>query len=144
MKLEIIEKRKLGEVFTPEYLVNYMLDKFELKAWEENKTFLEPSAGNGNMVLAILKRKIEVYHHDPLKALSTVYAIELMPDNVSEMKERILNYILQFSNDINEIKKIIDKNIVCANSLNYDFSFSDSKEKKGLLRSKMFKLKKRY
>ena len=95
------------------------------------------------MVLCILKRKIEVYHHDPLKALSTVYAVELMPDNVKEMKERILKYISQFTSNIESINKIIDKNIVCANALTYDFSFSDSKEKKGLLRSKMFKLKKK-
>lgn len=37
-------KKKTGEFFTPDDLTNHMLDLFESSAWEEDKTFLEPSA----------------------------------------------------------------------------------------------------
>lgn len=133
-------KKKTAEVFTPPEMVNHMLDKLPPEAWQENKTFLEPTAGNGNFVLAILKRKIEIYHHDPLKALSTIYAVELMADNVQEMKDRIKEYISSFTKDIKKVNEILDTNIVCADALTYDYSFIPDK-KKGLLKLKMFKMK---
>ena len=53
MKNELIEvskelrdsrKKKTAEFFTPDDLTNHMLDFFEPSAWEEDKTFLDPSA----------------------------------------------------------------------------------------------------
>ena len=37
-------KKLTGEFFTPDDLTDHMLNLFESSAWEENKTFLEPSA----------------------------------------------------------------------------------------------------
>ena len=117
-------KKKTGEFFTPPDLINRMLDKAGEEAWTENKIFLDPTAGNGNMVLEILKRKIEVYHHDPLTALSTIFAVELMPDNVKEMRNRIAKYmlpLLQFKCEIELLVRIINHNIVCSDFFNWDF-----------------------
>ena len=117
-------KKKTGEFFTPDDLINRLLDKAGEEAWTENKTFLDPTAGNGNIVLAILKRKIEVYHHRPLTALSTIFAVELMPDNVKEMKERVSKYmlpLLQFKCEIDILDLVLNYNFVCSDFFNWDF-----------------------
>ena len=66
------ERRKeTAEDFTPEALVNEMLDKLPPEVWDNpQKTFLDNSAGNGNFLVAILERKLQ-HGHDPLQALST-------------------------------------------------------------------------
>ncbi|WP_444684688.1 N-6 DNA methylase [Alkalicoccus luteus] len=86
--------QKHGEVFTPKRIVNRMLDIPEIKKACENltTTFLEPSAGEGAFLVAILERKLkmvsEKYNNDlvqfenySLLALTTLYGIELLEDN---------------------------------------------------------------
>ena len=50
-----------GEVFTPAWMVKKMLDTPGIKEACENiyATFLEPAAGDGNFLLAILERKLK-------------------------------------------------------------------------------------
>ena len=81
--------KKNGEVFTPRWLVDDMLNKFPEDAWLPEKTWLEPAAGDGNFVERIIERRIEM-GHDPYQILKTVFAVELMQDNVELMKERAL------------------------------------------------------
>jgi hypothetical protein len=50
--------RDLGEVFTPDFLVEKMLDLFPEDAWGEDKNWLEPTCGNGQFILGILRRKL--------------------------------------------------------------------------------------
>ncbi|HEO0860675.1 TPA: methylase, partial [Streptococcus agalactiae] len=52
--------QKHGEVFTPSWMVQKMLDTPGIKEACENvsATFLEPSAGDGNFLQAILERKL--------------------------------------------------------------------------------------
>lgn len=61
-----------GEVFTPRYMVNRMLDlvREELETGRDfvDKTFLEPAAGDGNFLVAILRRK--------LRAIEKRYPVE--------------------------------------------------------------------
>jgi type I restriction-modification system DNA methylase subunit len=86
--------QKHGEVFTPKKIVNKMLDIQEIKEACENltTTFLEPSAGEGAFLVAILERKLKMvsgkYNNDliqfenySLLALTTLYGIELLEDN---------------------------------------------------------------
>ena len=83
-------RKKTAEDFTPDPLVQEMLDKLPQEVWTDpSKTFLDNSAGNGNFLVAILRRKLAA-GHPPLQALSTIYGVELMPDNVEEMKDRLL------------------------------------------------------
>lgn len=86
--------QKHGEVFTPKKVVNDMLNLPGVKEASEDllATFLEPSAGEGAFLVAILKRKLDMveqeynnslsqYENYSLLALSTIYGIELLEDN---------------------------------------------------------------
>lgn len=86
--------KDIGEVFTPRRIVNLMLDQPEIqeKINDLSATFFEPSAGEGAFLTEILSRKMKVaegqsnslneYENNILLALSTLYGIELMEDNV--------------------------------------------------------------
>lgn len=106
--------KKNSEVFTPQWLVLEMLSKLPDDAWQENKTWLEPAAGDGNFVVEIIRIRLEK-GHNPYKILETVFAVELMQDNVDKMKERILELINL--KDCSKAKEIVDKNIRQGNFL---------------------------
>jgi len=94
--------RDLGEVFTPGKIVQDMLDLLPGEMWEPHPspTFLEPSCGDGNFLVAILARKLEsvaaaykagklpagtdgdalVFHG--IEAVSSIYAVDMSVDNV--------------------------------------------------------------
>jgi len=115
-------RKETAEDFTPLELVNEMLDKLPDEVWADpNKTFLDNSGGNGNFVVEVLRRKLE-RGHDPLLALSTVYSVELMPDNVEEMKDRLLVELPTLTpQEVKKARKIIDHNIVCHDALTWDY-----------------------
>jgi hypothetical protein len=98
-----------GEVLTPRYMVDRMLDlvRDELEAGSEfvDKTFLEPAAGDGNFLVAILHRKLravekrypfEEWPAASLYALASIYGIELLEDNHRDSKEVLLAEFLHF------------------------------------------------
>ena len=98
-----------GEVFTPRHMVNRMLDlvREELEAGPRfvDKTFLEPAAGDGNILVAILHRKLsaiekryqpEVWPDESLFAVASIYGIELLEDNHRAAKEALLAEFLRF------------------------------------------------
>ena len=86
--------KDIGEVFTPQKTVDFILDQPEIKEKVNSltATFLEPSAGEGAFLVEILRRKMEYAKsqsktNDELQknfllVLSTLYGIELMQDNV--------------------------------------------------------------
>lgn len=86
-------KKTLGEVFTPPALVNEMLNKIPSSHWVKGKTFLEPSCGNGNFVLEILRRKV-LAGCTPLEALQDTYAIDISPLNIIELHRRAIDWAL--------------------------------------------------
>jgi len=49
-----------GEVFTNEREVNAMLDLVKQETERIDSRFLEPACGNGNFLVEILRRKLEV------------------------------------------------------------------------------------
>lgn len=88
--------KKFGEVFTPIWVVNEMLDslaKEDAGAFTDvGKSFLEPSCGNGNFVVEIYRRKLNACKNDKAKAeqaLRSVWCIELLPDNMAECRRRV-------------------------------------------------------
>ena len=89
-----------GEVFTPDFLVEQMLDGFPKSCWLIEKNFLEPTCGNGQFIIGILRRKIaaNLTCHKPqeslLSALDTTFGMDIMRDNVSECRIRIYNEIV--------------------------------------------------
>jgi len=117
-----VRKKQTAEDFTPDSLVQEMLDKLPREVWTDpSKTFLDNSAGNGNFLVAILRRKLAA-GHSPLQAISTIYGVELMADNVEEMKDRLLVELPSLtSEEVKKARKIIDHNIVCHDALTWDY-----------------------
>lgn len=92
-----------GEVFTPRHMVDRMLDLVEddLATGPDfiDKTFLEPAAGDGNFLVAILQRKLAAvtahcpassWPYESLFALASIYGVELLEDNYEMAKESML------------------------------------------------------
>lgn len=130
-----------GEVFTPRYMVDLMLDLVseDLETGPDfvDKTFLEPAAGDGNFLVAILRRKLRAIEHgypssewpqESLFALASIYGIELLADNHQDAKAVMLAEFLTFhqergipvdlSTDLHRSATcLIDTNVVCGNTL---------------------------
>jgi hypothetical protein len=90
-----------GEVFTPIWLVNDMLDLVKSETERIDSRFLEPACGSGNFLIPVLERKlaaVQTRHgrsdfekrHYALFALMCVYGIELLADNVAECRARLI------------------------------------------------------
>ena len=124
-----IERTKLrikqtAEVFTPTWKVQEILDEIEKEDTElflnSNKTFLDETCGDGQFLSEVVIRKMERSNCTLEQALSTTYGVELMEDNVKLCKERLAG-----PNPTMKILKILNKNIVCADALTYDYSFGE-------------------
>lgn len=114
--------KELGEVFTPAVLVSEMLDKLSPDCWGRKKTFLEPSCGTGNFLVQILERKLAA-GHSPLQALSTIYGIDIMRDNIIESRKRLLQKSLDGGLTLEELKEAViylKRNIIVGNALELD------------------------
>ena len=110
--------KETGEVFTPPELVKDMLDELPPETWTDStKTFLEPSCGDGNFLIA-LKERLMAHGHDERQVLERLHGVELMQDNVDECKDRLDSF--------NQYRDILDKNIVCADGLRYHYRFDGS------------------
>ncbi|MDN8018111.1 hypothetical protein QZN08_27145 [Burkholderia multivorans] len=122
--------RALGEVFTAQKEVNAMLDLIPAEQFTNPlSTWLEPSCGNGNFLVAILARK---FNHCPqheaqdiyaLKIVSALYGVDINQDNVQEAIQRLhtwLNEHVQSENKEGFLKlasKILHTNIQLGNFL---------------------------
>ena len=91
-----------GEVFTPPWLVEKMLDLVKGETERIDSRFLEPACGSGNFLVPILQRKlaaVEVKYgksdfekkHFALLALTSLYGIELLADNITECRVNMLD-----------------------------------------------------
>ena len=100
-----------GEVFTPDVVVQRLLDQIPLEKYKNpDSTFLDNSAGNGNFLVA-LKDRLCQYHPEQHVLDNMIYAVEMMADNHKELCER-----LGVSVD--------HPHYVCHNALEYDYTFS--------------------
>ena len=90
-----------GEVFTPEWLVEEMLDLVKDETQRIDSRFLEPACGSGNFLVKILQRKlaaVEVKYakseferrNYALLAVMSIYGIELLSDNIAECRANLL------------------------------------------------------
>jgi type I restriction-modification system DNA methylase subunit len=112
-----------GEVFTPSFLVQEILDKLPPDCWQEEKTFLDPACGDGNFLVAILMRKLRL-KHNPKNALSTLYGVDIMLDNIRQCRMRLLRTLYERGIEVTkEHRDVVNRNIQCQNALDYDFSF---------------------
>jgi hypothetical protein len=104
--------RNLAEVYTNEREVKAMLDLIPIPKQDDiiNYRYLEPSSGNGNFLIEILRRKLErvnvkyslkslrEYEFYVSRAVSTIYGIDICPENVTEARLRLFT----------EVKSIFD------------------------------------
>ena len=110
-----------GEVFTPTPLVQEILDQLpNVYFTDPNKTFLDPSCGDGQFLGEVLIRKMENGSTFE-QALSTIYGVDLMEDNVDLCRERLLC-------GREDLRHIVEKNIVCHDGLTYDYSFNGTNQ----------------
>lgn len=91
-----------GEVFTPQWMVEDMLDLVKHESERIDSRFLEPACGSGNFLVAVLRRKLNTVElkygkndfekrHHGLLGLMCIYGIELLEDNTIECRENLLN-----------------------------------------------------
>jgi type I restriction-modification system DNA methylase subunit len=106
-----------GEVFTPTPLVQEVLDQIPLTQFQDpDKTFLDNSCGDGQFLGEVLIRKMENGSTFE-QALSTVYGVDMMQDNVDLCRKRLLC-------GQEDLRPIVERNIVCHDALTYDYSFN--------------------
>src|SRR5690348_10906642 len=93
-----------GEVFTPAWLVEAMLDLVKDETETIDSRFLEPACGSGNFLVQVLRRKLAAVEqkfgkssferrHYALLALMCIYGIELLADNIAECRENVLEVL---------------------------------------------------
>lgn len=96
-----------GEVFTPAWLVDAMLNLVGEETERIDSRFLESACGSGNFVVQVLRRKLAAVElkygksdfekrHYALYGLMCIYGIELLPDNVVECRENMLEIFDDF------------------------------------------------
>ena len=96
-----------GEVFTPPWLVEAMLDLVKDETERIDSRFLEPACGSGNFLARILQRKLAAVEgkfgksdfergHYALLALMCIYGVELLPDNIAECRANLLEILAEY------------------------------------------------
>lgn len=96
-----------GEVFTPVWMVEAMLDLVKDETMRIDSRFLEPACGSGNFLMQVLRRKLAAVElaygksdfekrHYALLALMCMYGIELLPDNIVDCRANLLDIFAEY------------------------------------------------
>lgn len=95
-----------GEVFTPAWLVDDMLDQVKDETERIDSRFLEPACGSGNFLVVVLRRKLAAVdaryganeferRRYALLGLMCIYGIELLADNIAECRANLLEILAE-------------------------------------------------
>ena len=141
MEIHVKSKERVanhGEVLTPQWIVNAMLDLVRQETERIDSRFLEPACGTGNFLAEVLRRKLDqvekIYRRSQLDfernlvlAVSSIYGIDILEDNVIECRERLFeiadaSYTASFKKKAKDdvrrvIRFILQKNIIWGNAL---------------------------
>lgn len=141
MESQVVSKKRVadhGEVLTGRREVNAMLDLVKSETERIDSRFLEPACGTGNFLAEILERKLRVaearygksqldYERYAILAVSSVYGIDILEDNVRQCRQRLfgifdLNYLRLFKgksqDDCREsVRYILERNIIHGDAL---------------------------
>ena len=130
--------RDHGEVFTPDFIVEDMLDLVKNETDRIESRFLEPACGDGNFLIKVLERKMDVvkkrykksqfdYERMMILALGSMYGVDLLDDNVEDARERLFiysqgEYIKLFKDKtqqdvLKSMRYILSKNILQGDAL---------------------------
>ena len=138
---QVVSKRRVsdhGEVYTAKREVDAMLDLVKQETERIDSRFLEPACGTGNFLAEILERKLRVvenrykksqldYERNAVLAVSSIYGIDILEDNVIECRKRLFGifdgvYTGLFKESVKEecrnaARYIFGKNIIWGNAL---------------------------
>jgi SAM-dependent methyltransferase len=127
-----------GEVYTQKREVNAMLDLVKQETERIESRFLEPACGTGNFLTAVLERKLNVvekrykksrleFERYAVLAVSSLYGIDILPDNVQACRERLFEifdsrYRALYKESANDqcrasVRFILDRNIIWGDAL---------------------------
>ena len=115
--------RTATEIFTPDWLVREMCDMLEDESRKDafaiERTFLEPTCGDGNFVVEILRRKFErcVMRQDFTVALRSVYGMDIQADNIAECIRRVKELCGKYFKPTKEELQIIEDHYIMCDSL---------------------------
>ncbi|MBL7987594.1 MAG: N-6 DNA methylase [Chlorobi bacterium] len=96
-----------GEVFTPPWMVQAMLDLVKQETERIDSRFLEPACGSGNFLVEVLRRKLAAVElkfgkseferqQYALLGLMCTYGIELLADNIAECRANMLEIFADY------------------------------------------------
>ena len=134
---QVISRKRVadhGEVLTGKREVNAMLDLVKQETQRIESRFLEPACGNGNFLTEILERKLRVvegrygkssleYERNAVLAVSSIYGIDILEDNVVECRKRLLAIFDRHDSNLfkeqclNTVKYILERNIIWGDAL---------------------------
>jgi hypothetical protein len=127
-----------GEVYTHQREVNAMLDLVKAETERIDSRFFEPACGTGNFLVEVLRRKLSIvenrykksqreYERYAILAVSSIYGIDLLSDNIEACKKRLFkifknSYKNLFEESIKNIylrsiRFILNRNIIQGDAL---------------------------
>lgn len=119
---DMVRTKETEEFFTPTWVVQQTLDHYlnlDNEIFDNpKKTIIDPCCGDGQFLSEALIRKLE-NGIDFETALGTIYGVDLMQDNVELCRERLLC-------GREDLRHIVERNIVCADALCYHYRFDGS------------------
>lgn len=108
-----------SEFFTPTNEVQLILNEYPQEQFSDPKSiWCDNSCGDGQFLGEVLIRKVE-NGVDFETALSTIYGVDLMQDNVELCRERLLC-------GREDLRHVVERNILCADALRYHYRFDNS------------------
>jgi SAM-dependent methyltransferase len=98
--------RRLAEVFTHQREIDAMLDLMPAAFTDLDVRFLEPACGSGNFLVEVLRRKLrlvsaagcasrEQYEYRLLRAIASIYGVDISPENIVEARARMVHVLLE-------------------------------------------------
>jgi hypothetical protein len=134
---QVVSKKRVsdhGEVYTANREVNAMLDLVKQETERIDSRFLEPACGTGNFLAEVLQRKLRVvktryrksqleYERNSVIAVSSIYGIDILEDNVIECRKRLFDIFDQHYRNLfekeclNAVKYILEHNIIWGDAL---------------------------
>ena len=134
----VVSKKRVadhGEVYTQPREVNAMLDLVKQETERIDSRFLEPACGHGNFLAEILRRKLRVvekrygrspveYERYTLLAVSSIYGIDILEDNVLQCRGRLFGMVDRqfeslFPRDqfLRTIRFVLERNVIWGDAL---------------------------
>src|ERR1051326_5293949 len=140
-EMQVVSRTRVsnhGEVYTAKREVTAMLDLVKQEPTRIESRFLEPACGKGNFLIAILERKLRIvesrysnsqldYERNAILAVSSLYGIDTLEDNVAACRQRLFDLFEQQYNSLFKgaatdecriaVKYLLTRNIIWGNAL---------------------------